>query len=73
MPKGNPKPIQTEEFKQQQFHAYGEVDVPLSKKVTGVKLPIDVHEALQKLSAPERVSYLRKIINDAVRRDLIDS
>lgn len=72
MPKGNPKPVQTHEFKQQQFHAYGELDAPLSKKVTGVKLTVDVHEALQKLSASERVNYLRKIITDAVRRDLID-
>ncbi len=67
----NPKPVQTPEFVQQQFQAYGELDVPLSKKVTGVKLPLDVHEALQKLAAPERVTYLRKIITDAVRRDLI--
>lgn len=67
----NPKPTQTAQFKEKRFQAYGAVDdIPLAKKVTGVKLPIDVHEALAKLSPEERVTYLRRVITEAVRRDL---
>jgi hypothetical protein len=45
---------------------------PLSKKVTGLKLPESIHDALHALPQEERVKYLRRIISDAVKRDLID-
>lgn len=67
----NPNPIQTEELKAKQFKPYGKVDVPLSKKNTQIKLPVDVTEALDKLPSRDRVIYLRKIISDAVRKDLL--
>ncbi|MBD2771112.1 hypothetical protein [Iningainema tapete] len=74
MPKGNPNPVQTQEFKDRQFQAYGEREnVPLAKKVTGIRLPQDVHEALEKLTPEHKVAYLRRIISEAVRRDLIDN
>ncbi len=67
----NPHPIQTEELKAKQYKAYGDVDVPLAKKNIQIKLPVDVTEALYSLDSSDRVIYLRKIITDAVRRDLL--
>ncbi len=66
----NPNPIQTEALKAKQFKAYGKVDVPLSKKNTQIKLPVDVQEALDKMPSRDRVIYLRSLISEAVRRDL---
>ena len=69
----NPNPTQTEGFKGQQFKVYGEeLTEPLSKKVTGLKLPQSIHDALHALPQEERVKYLRRVISDAVKRDLID-
>ncbi len=67
----NPNPIQTEKLKAKQFKAYGKVDVPLAKKATQIKLPIDVQEALDKMPSKDRVIYLRSLISEAVRRDLL--
>ncbi len=73
MAKGNPNPVQTEEFKKKRFQPVGEIpgDQPLAKKVTGVKLPLDVHEAIRALPTKERVTWLRKVICDAARDELI--
>ncbi len=73
MAKGNPSPVQTKEFKAKQFKPRGEIpgDYPLAKKVTGVKLPVDVHEAISSLPDKERISWLRKVICDAARSQLI--
>lgn len=69
----NLKPVQSKEFKQQQFKVYDEeLTEPLSKKVTGVKLPQSIHDALHALPQEERVKYLRRIISEAVERDLIE-
>lgn len=67
----NPNPIQTDKLKAKQFKAYGEVNTPLAKKNTQIKLPVDVQEALDNLPNRERVIYLRKLISEAVRKDLI--
>ncbi|MEH2201224.1 hypothetical protein [Nostoc sp.] len=67
----NPKPVQTEGFKQQQFKTDEELTEPLSKQTTGVKLPQSIHDALAKLPSEERGKYLRRVIIEAVRRDLI--
>lgn len=71
----NPNPTQSEEFKRKRFHAYGEneIEIPLAKKITALRLPQDVFDALEKMPAKERVIYLRSLIADAVRKDLIDS
>ncbi len=66
----NPNPVQSTELKAKQYKPYGNVDVPLSKKNTQIKLPVDVTEALDKLDSRSRVIYLRRIISEAVRRDL---
>lgn len=75
MPKGNPSPIQTEEFKQKRFRPVGDIpgDSPLSKKVIGVKLPVDVTEAIEALPKEERVSWLRRVLSEAARTELMDS
>ncbi|WP_026736141.1 hypothetical protein [Fischerella sp. PCC 9605] len=70
----NPSPLQTQAFKDQQYQGYKEdwLREPLAKQVTGVKLPQSIHKALRSLSAEERVKYLRRVICEAVKRDLID-
>ena len=67
----NPNPVQTEALKAKQYKAYGKIDVPLAKKATQIKLPIDVKEALDKLDARDRVIYLRELISNAVRKEII--
>lgn len=70
----NLAPIQSEEFKEYQFKGYTEeLTEPLAKKVTGVKLPQSIHDALHALPQEERVKYLRRVICEAVKRDLIDA
>lgn len=69
----NQHPVQTEAFKQHQFKGFVEdSSEPLAKKVTGVKLPESIHGALQSLPQEERVKYLRRVITEAVRRDLLE-
>lgn len=68
----NPNPVQSQEFKDKQFHAYGDEKVPLAKKITALRLPQDVWEALEGLPAEDRVIYLRRVISDTVRKDLIE-
>jgi hypothetical protein len=74
MAKGNPSPVQTKEFKAKQFKPQGEIpgNYPLAKKATGVKLPVDVDEAIRELPEKERVSWLRRVICDAARSELIN-
>ena len=74
MARGNPSPVQTKEFKSKQFKPKGDVpgDYPLAKKVTGVKLPVDVDEAIRELPEKERISWLRRVICDAARSELIN-
>jgi hypothetical protein len=71
----NSNPVQTQAFRNQQYKGYIEdwLNEPLSKQVTGVKLPQSIHNALYALPAPERVKYLRRIISQAVTQDLISN
>lgn len=73
MSKGNPNPVQTKEFKRKRYQPLGEIpgDRPLAKKVTGIKLPIDVHEAIEALPQKERITWLRNVISQAARKELI--
>ena len=49
------------------------LDVPLERKVTGVKLPVDIGEAIRSSLPPdERASWLRKVITEAVKNELMD-
>ncbi|OKH29954.1 hypothetical protein NIES2119_31795 [[Phormidium ambiguum] IAM M-71] len=65
--RGNPNPIQTTEFKERQFKPVGEIDTPLARKPTSVKLPQDVAEELDSWTKEERVLFLRSLITKAVR------
>lgn len=67
--KGNPNPVQTDEFKKKRFQPYGTVDQPLSNRVLGVRLPLDVDAILFAMPPKERVAWVRKIITDAVRQE----
>jgi hypothetical protein len=70
----NQNPIQTEAFKEQQYQGYIEdwLNEPLAKQVTGIKLPQSIYKALRSLPSEQRVKYLRRVISEAVKRDLID-
>jgi hypothetical protein len=65
---GNPNPVRTEEFYENQFKqvapVYGE---KLSRKVWSIKLPVDVSEKLAQMDRSERVDLMRRAITDAVR------
>jgi hypothetical protein len=63
----NPNPIQTEALKAKQYKAYGNVDVPLSKKNLALKLPVDVQEILDNLPPEVKIPFLRNLISNAVR------
>jgi hypothetical protein len=69
MPKGNPNPVITPEFKAQQFKPQGEVKAELSKKAIAVKLPIDVDKAIRAL--PQSAAWLRQVITEAAQRELM--
>lgn len=69
--KGNPNPVQTPEFKAKQFKAFGEVSQPLSSRVLGVKLPIDIDRAVFSLPPKERVPWVRRVITEAAQRELM--
>ncbi len=68
-----PRSCSLAQKQKQQFKGYTqELTEPLAKKVTGVKLPQSIHDAIHTLPQKERVTYLRRIITEAVKRDLID-
>jgi len=66
----NKNPIQTAEFlaniKRPQE---GDLGLKLSDKAYGVKLPGDIADVLEKL--PQRSAWLRRVICDAVQRELL--
>jgi hypothetical protein len=70
MPKGNPNPILTPEFKAQQFKPQGEVNGTLSSKTIGIKLPVEIDEVVRFL--PNKAVWLRRVIIEAARRELIE-
>jgi hypothetical protein len=69
MPKGNPNPVITPEFKAQQFQPQGEVNGPLSNKAIGIKLPVEIDEVVRSL--PNRSAWLRQVITEAAQRELM--
>lgn len=72
---GNPTPVQTREFKERQYKARGDIpgNQPLSKKPTSIKLPVDIDDAIRSLPEEERVPWLRRVICDAARAELLQS
>jgi hypothetical protein len=69
MPKGNPNPVITPEFKAQQFKPQGEVNGQLSSKAIGIKLPVEIDEVVRSL--PNKAEWLRRIIAEAAQRELM--
>jgi hypothetical protein len=69
MPKGNPNPVITPEFKAQQFQPQGEINSPLSSKAIGIKLPVEVDEVVRSL--PQKAEWLRRVITEAAQRELM--
>jgi hypothetical protein len=69
MPKGNPNPVITPEFKAQQFKPQGEVNGPLSNKAIGIKLPVEIDEVVRSL--PHKAEWLRRVITEAAQRELM--
>lgn len=68
----NPHPTQTEEFKSKQFKAIGEVPegVKLGKTPIAAKVPEDVEKLILALPKAERISWIRKVLTEAARREL---
>lgn len=64
----NPKPTQTRAFTAKQFQPQG--DEPLAK-VRGIRLPQAVDAAIESLPANERSSWVRRVICEAVERELL--
>ncbi|MDS3860620.1 hypothetical protein RIF25_07325 [Thermosynechococcaceae cyanobacterium BACA0444] len=64
--------VQTPEFKAKQFKSFGEVSQPLSSRVLGIKLPIDLDKAVFNLPPKERVPWVRRVITEAGRPGLFN-
>ncbi len=60
----NPNPNPTTRFKPV-------LDAPLERKVTGVKLPVIIGEAVRSLPPEERSAWLRRVISEAVEKELL--
>lgn len=48
-------------------------DVELDSKVTGVRLPVTIGEAIRSIPDKERSAWLRKVITEAVEKELLNS
>ena len=72
MPKGNPRPVQTERFKQGWFKPQGEIPPgeKLASKILGVRVTEPIDAAVRAL--PEPSAWLRRVIAEAARRELLD-
>jgi hypothetical protein len=63
----NHNPVQTEAFKAQQIPRHGET--ALSKKVVGVRFPVDVDEVLQQMTSEERQRMIRDAVAARLRQE----
>jgi hypothetical protein len=69
MAKGNPNPVITAEFEQNQFKRADETTEPLAEKLLCVRLTQSVDEAVRSL--PNMSVWVRKVITEAAQRELI--
>lgn len=69
---GNPNPIQTPEFLAKKFPSAPDVpaDVELAEKPLCVKVPVEIDAAVRSLEKPSQ--WLRKVITDAAKRELLN-
>jgi len=71
MPKGNPRPIQTEKFKEGWFKPQGEI--PPGEKLASQMLAVRVTESIDAAvrALPEKSAWLRRVITEAAKRELL--
>ena len=71
MPKGNPRPIQTEKFKEGWFKPQGEI--PPGEKLASKMLAVRVTESIDAAvrALPEKSAWLRRVISEAAKRELL--
>lgn len=68
----NPNPRQTEEFKRKRFQAVAPLpDEKLASKPVSVKVGESVQAAIADLPQKERITWLRRVITDAARAELM--
>jgi len=70
----NPSPRQTEEFKKHRFKPVGEAptDEKLERTPVAVTVGKSIYEAIHKLDRQERITWLRKLITEAARKELLN-
>lgn len=68
----NPNPRQTEEFKAKQFQPVAPLpDEKLASKPIAVKLGESVDAAIRALPQKERIVWLRRVLTEAARAELM--
>jgi hypothetical protein len=71
MPKGNPSPVQTKEFKSYKFRPVSDLpDEPLSSKPLAVKVGESIHNIVVSPQR-DRINWLRRVITEAAQRELM--
>jgi hypothetical protein len=68
MPKGNPSPVQTPEFRTHQYKRADATGEPLSTKQVQVKLPVSLDAIVQAM--PNRSEWLRRVIAEAIQEEM---
>lgn len=69
-PGGNPNPVQTPAFIACQHKAQDGFQGKLSKRPLSVMVPVEIDAAVRSL--PQKAAWLRRVITEAAKRELID-
>ena len=68
----NPNPRQTEEFKKHWFKPVGAVPAEkLERKPVAVTVGKSIYAAIFSLERPDRITWLRRVITEAAKRELL--
>ena len=68
----NPNPRQTEEFKKHWFKPVGEAPPEkLERKPVAVTVGKSIYAAIYSLERPDRITWLRRVITEAAKRELL--
>jgi hypothetical protein len=72
MSKGNPNPLLTKEFLEQRIKPIGDMpNEPLGEKPLAVRVGKSVYESVSSLNQRDRINWLRRVITDAAKRELM--
>jgi hypothetical protein len=72
MSKGNPSPVLTKEFLKQRIKPIGDMpNEPLGEKPLAVRVGKSVYESVSSLDQRDRINWLRRVITDAAKRELM--